>query len=88
MVKWISRHGPNVKSRVRFLPGLLMSFDKYYPKRKDWRNPYMGKTSKKVDRTCRNHGSCPYCAAGRQHCHKRQQPLVEGPHGEVYFKAE
>jgi hypothetical protein len=61
-----------------------MSFDNDYPKRKDWRKPY--RKSKAFDRTCRNHGSCPWCALGRQHRHKRQQPL--GPQGEIYSKAE
>jgi hypothetical protein len=42
-----------------------MSFDKHYPNRKDWRRPYRG--SKAFDRSCRPHGSCPYCRKGRQH---------------------
>jgi len=40
-----------------------MSFDKYYPNRKDWRRQYYG--SKRFDYSCRNHGGCPYCEGGR-----------------------
>ena len=40
-----------------------MSFDKSYPNRKDRRKPYHG--SKSFDRSCRNHGSCPYCEGSR-----------------------
>lgn len=43
-----------------------MSFDNTdYPNRKDWRKPL--RKAKRVDRTCRNHGSCPYCQGGRKH---------------------
>lgn len=49
-----------------------MSFDKDYPNRKDWRKPRRG-----ADRTCCNHGSCPYCESGRKHREKRQTPIVE-----------
>lgn len=43
-----------------------MSFDnKYYPNRKDWRKPLRG--AKRVDRSCRNHGSCSYCQSSRTH---------------------
>jgi len=30
--------------------------------------------SKSVDRSCGNHGSCPYCANGRKYKKKRQEP--------------
>ena len=49
-----------------------MSFDKNYPNRKDHRRPYYG--SKAFDSFCRNHGSCPYCAEGRQHSALRRAP--------------
>lgn len=52
-----------------------MAFDKHYPARKDWRKAYRG--SKAVDRTCRNHGSCPWCAKNRQHKSQRRKPIVE-----------
>lgn len=38
-----------------------MSFDKHMGK--EHREPYRG--SKRVDKTCRNHGSCPYCRDNR-----------------------
>ena len=41
-----------------------MSFDKAYPNRKDWRKPYV-RRSGQSDRSCRNHGSCPYCENNR-----------------------
>lgn len=48
-----------------------MSFDKDYPGRKDHRKPYKG--AKSFDRHCRNHGTCEYCKANRQHQdHKRR----------------
>lgn len=33
------------------------------------KQPY--RESRRFDPTCRNHGSCPYCADGRQHKHLR-----------------
>ena len=42
-----------------------MSFDNYYPNRKDKRKPYYG--SKVFDHTCRNHKSCGYCRLNRKH---------------------
>lgn len=53
-----------------------MSFDTYYPKRKDRRKAYF--RGKAVDRSCRNHGGCPYCEAGRQHKNKRREPQEDG----------
>jgi hypothetical protein len=47
-----------------------MAFDKRYPNRKDWRRPYFG--PRQVDRTCRAHGSCPWCKDGRLHRDKKQ----------------
>jgi len=32
---------------------------------KEKRKPYRG--AKAVDRSCRNHGDCPYCANNRKH---------------------
>jgi hypothetical protein len=40
-----------------------MSFDTQYPNRKDRRKPF--RKSKRFDRSCRNHGDCPYCMDGR-----------------------
>lgn len=47
-----------------------MSFDKYYPKRKDWRKPY--RHSKKFDRSCRPGGNCPYCMHNRLHSNNKR----------------
>jgi hypothetical protein len=47
-----------------------MAFDKRYPNRKDNRLPY--RKSKRFDRTCRNHGTCSYCANNRA----AQRPAV------------
>ena len=49
-----------------------MSFDKNYPNRKDWREPY--RDVRQFDGSCRNHGSCPRCQGNRQHADKRRQP--------------
>ena len=38
--------------------------DKAIKSGKERRKPYYG--SAKHDRTCRNHGSCPYCAKARK----------------------
>ena len=35
------------------------------------RAPYTG--SKAIDRTCRNHGSCPWCANGRKHGDRKRE---------------
>lgn len=40
-----------------------MSFDKEYPKRKDWRKQYQGSAS--FDRSCRPGGDCPWCLGRR-----------------------
>jgi len=39
------------------------------------RKPYMG--VKAIDASCRNHGSCPHCAGGREAKHKRRTPLEQ-----------
>ena len=40
-----------------------VSFDRHYPKRKDWRKPY--RRSAAFDSSCRPHGGCPYCEGNR-----------------------
>ena len=52
-----------------------MSFDNKYPNRKDRRKPY--RKAKAFDRSCRNHGACPYCENGRKHPDKRRAPADE-----------
>lgn len=42
-----------------------MSLNKAIQYKKEHRQPYRG--GKAVSVGCRNHGSCPYCARGRQH---------------------
>jgi hypothetical protein len=52
-----------------------MSFDKQYPNRKDKRKPYRG--SKRFDRTCRNHGACPYCETNRLHNTEKRKSIAD-----------
>lgn len=42
-----------------------MSLDKAINSGKEHRKPY--RKSKRCDKTCRNHGSCPYCQGNRKH---------------------
>lgn len=58
-----------------------MSFDVFYPKRKDWRKPYYG--AKSFSRGCRNHGSCPWCKANILH---KSKYVIEDP--EEYLEEE
>lgn len=48
-----------------------MSFDNYKARIKDNRHQYYD--VRKIDSTCRSHGSCPYCARGRQHKYMIQE---------------
>lgn len=43
--------------------------DKAIEHKKEHRKPFYG--SKAVDRTCRNHGSCPWCLNNRMHSRKK-----------------
>jgi hypothetical protein len=63
-----------------------MSLDKSIENGKEHRKPYYG--AKAVDKTCRNHGSCEHCAAGRMHKVLRQMPVddVEAINSIVRFK--
>lgn len=49
-----------------------MSLDKAIEHGKERRNPYRG--AKAIDPTCRNHGSCPFCAENRQHKFRDKHP--------------
>lgn len=40
-----------------------MSLDKAIEKGREHRKPYKG--AKRIDKTCRNHGGCPYCEGNR-----------------------
>lgn len=55
-----------------------MAFDNSYPNRKDQQKPY--RKSKAFDRSCRNHGYCPWCTSGRLHVNKRREPVEEWGH--------
>ena len=55
-----------------------MSLDKAIEHKKELRKPYRG--SKRFDKTCRNHGSCPYCEGNRKH---RDRKLKEATTTEI-----
>lgn len=42
-----------------------MALDKAIRYGKEYRKPYFG--SKSFDRTCRNHGGCPWCEENRKY---------------------
>ena len=52
-----------------------MSLDKAIRHGKEHRKPYKG--AKAVDKTCCNHGGCPYCLGNRLHKYRRQEPVVQ-----------
>lgn len=52
-----------------------MSLDKAIEHGKEHRKPY--KKAKEVDKTCRNHGSCPYCKENRLYNTKRRQQQAD-----------
>lgn len=47
-----------------------MSLDKSIKYGKKRRKPY--RKAKAVDKTCRNHGSCPYCKSNRLHKYQKR----------------
>ena len=53
-----------------------MSLDKAIEHGKEKRKPYRG--SKKIDGTCRNHGSCKWCERNRTHKMRDKHPAEEG----------
>ena len=56
-----------------------MSLDKAVQHRKEKRKPYYG--SKAVDRSCRNHGNCPWCKENRLHKFRDKKPMMEEDDG-------
>ena len=52
-----------------------MSFDNYYPNRKDWRKPY--RKSQRFDRSCRHGGSCDYCRSNRLYFDKYRRAAAD-----------
>ena len=49
-----------------------MSLDKAIAHGKEKRKPYKG--SKAIDRSCRNHGGCPWCEENRLHKFRDKHP--------------
>ena len=49
-----------------------MSLDKAIKHGKEHRKPYTG--SKSIDKTCRNHGGCPWCEENRKHKMRDKHP--------------
>ena len=45
-----------------------VSLDKAIESGKEYRKPY--RKAKAIDKTCRNHGGCPYCEGNRKHSTK------------------
>ena len=53
-----------------------MSMDKAIIHGKEHRKQYRG--AKAVDKTCRNHGGCPWCEENRQYKNlKRMQAMID-----------
>lgn len=52
-----------------------MPLDKAIASGKEHRKPFYG--PKAIDKTCRNHGSCPYCYGNRTYCNKKRQESAE-----------
>lgn len=53
-----------------------MSLDKAIKNGKEHRKEYYG--SKAIDRSCRNHGGCPWCEENRQYKNlKRMQAMID-----------
>lgn len=52
-----------------------MSMDKAILHGKEHRKPYRG--AKAVDRTCRNHGGCPWCEGNRKYRSLKRMPIVD-----------
>lgn len=61
-----------------------MSLDKAIAYKKEKRKPYRG--SKAFDRSCRNHGSCPYCQNNRVFSGKRQ--AIDYDTGDYYLRGD
>ncbi len=53
-----------------------MSLEQGIAHGKELRKPYY--RSGKHDKTCRPHGSCPYCREGREHKHKVRAKADDG----------
>ncbi len=61
-----------------------MSLDKAIAHEKENRKPYSG--SKAIDKTCRNHGGCPWCEENRRHKFIVRERIAESKLKEFYFE--
>lgn len=52
-----------------------MSLDKSIEHGKEKRKQYRG--AKSVDKSCRNHGSCPYCQGNRKHKNEKREQSMD-----------
>ena len=54
-----------------------MSLNKAIASKKEHRKPYYG--SKSISKSCRNHGSCPWCEENRKYknCKREQAMLLQ-----------
>lgn len=52
-----------------------MSLEKAIASGKEHRKPYYG--SKAIDKTCRNHGGCPWCQKNRKYKLKKSQKTLD-----------
>ena len=52
-----------------------MSLDKAIEHGKEKRKPYRG--AKAIDCTCRNHGTCKWCAENRKHKFRDKKPIEQ-----------
>lgn len=52
-----------------------MSLEKAILQKKEYRRPYRG--AKAVDKSCRNHGDCRYCMAGRMYASTKRLASVK-----------
>ena len=64
-----NKQGPGFAGSF-FLMEDLMSLDKSIKYGKEKRVPY--RKAKAVDKTCHNHGSCPYCKSNRLHKYQKR----------------
>jgi hypothetical protein len=61
-----------------------MSLNKAIEYGKEKRKPYY--RSKRFDRSCRNHGGCPYCESNRLHKHKVKEEAIEQQIEEIIYE--
>lgn len=59
-----------------------MSLEKAIEHKKEKRKPYRG--SKRIDHTCRNHGSCSFCEGNRLIADTKARMRLEGQEDEFF----